>query len=68
MGQGGSLSPYCKMDSLYFDNSLYENQLHYRLAKYLEQYPLDPEGEQLLIKCDNEEQYNQILDAIGDIK
>ena len=40
MGQGGDLSPYCKLDSLYFDNSLYENEMHYRLAKYLEKHPI----------------------------
>jgi hypothetical protein len=52
------------MDSLYFDNSLYENQMHYKISKYLDEYPLNDEYEELSIKCDNEEQYNSILDAL----
>ena len=40
-GQGGSLSPYCDMKSLYFDSELYENEMHYKIAKYLDEYPLD---------------------------
>ena len=52
------------MNSLYFDDSLYENQLHYKLAKYLEKYPIKEDEEELVIKCDNEEQYNQVLDAL----
>ena len=42
--------------------------MHYRLAKYLEEHPLDPENEELLIKCDNEEQFNSLLDAITHFK
>ena len=63
-GQSGSLSPYCDMKSLYFDDSLYENEMHYKITKYLEEYPLDEESEELVIKCDNETQYNAILDAL----
>lgn len=63
-GQSGSLSPYCDMKSLYFDDSLYENEMHYKIAKYLDEYPLDDDSEEIVIKCDNEEQYNSILDAL----
>lgn len=63
-GQSGSLSPYCDMDSLYFDNSLYENAMHYKIAQYLDQCPLDDDSEELRIVCDNEEQYNAVLDAL----
>ena len=63
-GQSLDLSPYNDMKSLYFDDSLYENQMHYKIAKYLDEYPLDGDGEELVIKCDNEEQYNSVLDAL----
>lgn len=63
-GQSGSLSPYCDMDSLYFDNSLYENEMHYKISKYLDECPLDDDSEELVIKCDNETQYNTIMDAL----
>ncbi len=52
------------MSSMYFDNSLYENEMHFRIAKYLEEHPLDNEWEELSIKCDNEAQYNAVLDAL----
>lgn len=63
-GQSGSLSPYCDMKSLYFDDSLYENEMHFKIAKYLDENPLDDDYEELVIKCDNEEQYNATLDAL----
>lgn len=56
------------MDSLYFDDSLYENQMHYKLAQYLKDYPLDPEGEELVIQCGSEEEYNRTLDALYKFK
>jgi hypothetical protein len=63
-GQSGSLSPYCDMDSLYFDNSLYENEMHYKIAKYLDENPLGDDYEELRIVCDSEEEYNSVLDAL----
>jgi hypothetical protein len=63
-GQSGSLSPYCDMKSLYFDDSLYENEMHYKISKYLDEYPLDDEWEELVIKCDDERQYNAVLDSL----
>jgi hypothetical protein len=38
--------------------------MHYKIAKYLDEYPLEANGEEISIKCDNEEQYNSILDAL----
>ena len=63
-GQSGSLSPYNDMKSMYFDDSLYENEMHYRIAKYLDEQPLEDDEEEIIIKCDNADQYNQILDAL----
>lgn len=63
-GQGGYLSPFNSMKSLYFDNSLYENKMHYKISKYLDELKQDPDSEELVIKCDNEEQYNSILDSL----
>ena len=63
-GQSGALSPYCDMKSLYFDDSLYENEMHYKISKYLDECPLDDDHEELRIVCDNEEQYNNVLDAL----
>ncbi len=63
-GQGGVLSPYAKMDSMYFDNSLYENEMHFKIAKYLDEMPLDDDAEEIIIKCDTESEYNSILDAL----
>lgn len=64
LGQSGSLSPYNDMKSMYFDDSLYENEMHYRIAKYLDEQPLEDDEEEIIIKCDNADQYNQILDAL----
>ena len=63
-GQSGSLSPFCDMKSLYFDDSLYENEMHYKISQYLDECPLDDDEEEIIIKCDNEEQYNATLDAL----
>lgn len=63
-GQSGDLSPYCEMKSLYFDDSLYENEMHYKISKYLDENPLDDEYEEAVIRCDNEKQYNEVLDAL----
>ena len=46
------------------DDSLYENQLHYKLSKYMDEYPLDDDYEELVIQCDNETEYNNMLDAL----
>jgi hypothetical protein len=63
-GQGGDLSPWNDMKSLYFDDSLAENELHFKIKQYLDEHPLDDEWEELCIKCDNETQYNTILDSL----
>ena len=53
------------MKSMYFDDSLYDNHLHYNISKLLEEMnDLDDDSEELCIKCDNEEQYNAVLDAL----
>ena len=38
--------------------------MHYKINQYLEENPLDKDYEELVIKCDSEEQYNSILDAL----
>lgn len=63
-GQSLDLSPYTDMKSLYFDDSLYENAMHYKIKKYLEENPLDKEYEELIIKCDSEKEYNAVLDSL----
>lgn len=63
-GQSGSLSPFCDMKSMYFDDSLYENEMHYKIAKYLDECPLGDDDEELRIVCDDEKQYNSTLDAL----
>lgn len=63
-GRSGSLSPYCDMDSMYFDNSNYENEMHFKISQYLDQYPLEDDEEELKIQCDTEDQYNATLDAL----
>lgn len=68
-GRSGSLSPFNKMNSMYFDNSLYENEMHYRINKILDEMPDDdPEMQEIEIKCDNEEEFNAILDKLYNIK
>jgi hypothetical protein len=52
------------MTSQYFDESLYENEMHYKIAKILDDLPLDEDTEEVRIRCDNEEQYNAVLDAL----
>lgn len=63
-GQSGSLSPYNDMKSMYFDDSLYENEMHYKIAKYIEEMESSDDEEEIIIKCDNEDQYNATLDAL----
>ena len=63
-GMGGSLSPYNNMKSLYFDDSLYENEMHYKLSQYLEKFPTSDDEEIISIKCETEKQYNDVLDKI----
>lgn len=64
-GMSGSLSPYNDMKSLYFDNSLYENEMHFKISKILDELnDLDDEYEELRIACDSEEEYNSVLDGL----
>lgn len=63
-GQSTSLSPYCEMSSMYFDDSNYENEMHYKLSKYLDEYPLDEDWEELRIVCKDEEEYNNTLNKL----
>ncbi len=62
-GRSGSLSPFNNMKSLYFDDSLYENEMHYKISKILDEMP-DDDHDELYIKCDNEEEYNSTLDSL----
>lgn len=62
-GRSGSLSPFNSMKSLYFDDSLYENEMHYKISKILDEIP-DNEHDELCIKCNNEEEYNSTLDNL----
>ena len=62
-GRSGSLSPFNNMKSLYFDDSLYENEMHYKISKLLDEMS-DDEHDELFIKCDNEEEYNSTLDSL----
>lgn len=62
--QGGYLTPFNKMKSLYFDDSLYENRMHYKISKYLDKMKEDPDTEELVIRCSSEDQYNSILDSL----
>lgn len=61
-----SLTPYNNMKSFYFDDSLYENKMHYRINEYLKDSnnTLNEYEEELVIKCDNEEEYNKVLDIL----
>lgn len=63
-GRSGSLSPYNKMTSLYFDNSLYENKMHYQLSKYLDEGNVPEDYEDIRILADNETEYNESLDKL----
>lgn len=38
--------------------------MHFKISKYLDELKTDPEVEELVIKCDTEEQYNEILDSL----
>lgn len=52
------------MKSMYFDDSLYENHMHYHISELLDQMDADDDVEELVIKCDNEEEYNKTLDDL----
>ena len=63
-GRSGDLSPYNPMTSMYFDDSLYENKMHYKIAKLLDENPLGDDWEELRIVRDNEREYNDTLNAL----
>ena len=63
-GRSGSLSPYNDMTSLYFDNSLYENDMHFRLSQLMAQCPISEDAEEVGVKADNVDDYNQALDKL----
>ena len=52
---------------MYFDDSLYENEMHYKISKLLDEMP-DEEHDELYIKCDSEEEFNNTLDKLYNIK
>lgn len=64
-GQGGDLSPWNQMKSFYFDDSLTENELHFKLKQFLDAHPLGDDYEELVIRCDTEESYNAMLDKLS---
>ena len=49
---------------MYFDDSLYENKGHYRIAQLLDETPLDEDCEEIRIVCDTEEEYNNVLNDL----
>lgn len=63
-GQTTSLSPYCNLKSMYFDDSLYENEMHYKLDKLKDEFPLDNDWSEVRIEAANETEYNEILDKL----
>ena len=52
------------MTSLYFDNSLYENKMHYQLSKYLDEGNVPEDYEDIRILADSETEYNESLDKL----
>lgn len=64
MGQSGSLSPFCDVKSMYFDDSLYENEMHYKISQYLDECPLPDDHEEIRIIASSNEEYNNILDKL----
>jgi len=53
------------MDSMYFDDSLYENKMHFHISQILDSLnDLTDDQEEVVINCDNEEQYNKVLDSL----
>jgi len=63
-GQSGALSPYCELNSMYFDNSLYENEMHFKIHQLLDKFPLDDDYEEISFRCKDENEYNSVLDAL----
>ena len=66
-GRSGYLSPYNEMKSMYFDESLYENKMHYHinnLLNELNEMEEDPDREVLYIDAPDEETYNKMLDKL----
>lgn len=50
---------------MYFDSSLYENKMHYKISQYLDEIGLpDEEWSELTINADTEEGYNDALDKM----
>lgn len=63
-GQTTSLSPYCNLTSMYFDDSLYENEMHYKIDKLKDEFPLPTDYEEAHIVANNEDEFNSVLDKM----
>ena len=49
---------------MYCDDSLYENEMHYKLDKLKDEFPLDDDWSEVRIEAANETEYNEILDKL----
>ena len=38
--------------------------MHYKISKYLDEMPLGDDEEEIKIVCDNEREYNAVLDSL----
>ena len=63
-GQSGELSPWNDMKSFYFDDSLTENELHFKLNQFYDKHPLDDDWCEVRIKCKDEDSFNKNLDKL----
>ena len=53
------------MESFYFDDTLYENEMHFKIKEYLDKHPLGGDYEEMIFKCSTEKEYNEILDSLA---
>ena len=63
-GTSGILTPFGKIDGLYFDNSKEPNDFEYNFKKDLEKITSDDGYEHIGLKADNKEEYYEALDKI----
>ena len=38
--------------------------MHFKLARYFDQFPVDSDDEQVVIQCKSEKEFNDVLDAL----
>ena len=65
-GTSGILSPFGKIDGLYFNNSREPNDFEFNLKQDLSRIMKEEGVEYIEIECDNKEDYYKLIDKLSE--